>query len=341
MVEPKIHSFDEALEKADKTRHVLLGNGFSIACRDDIFTYDALFERADFKDLSTEAKQAFEVLDTNDFEEVMRALQFSAKLTNLYQAGDNGVAEGMARDAEALREVLVNAIADSHPDHPNEITSEEYNHCRRFLSNFNKIYTFNYDLLLYWALMKDDVGPPINTDDGFRYPYDKDTDYVTWEPDNTHDQNIYYLHGALHIFDAGTEIQKYTWVNTGVRLTEQIRNALQDEKYPLFVSEGNTDKKLERIRHSDFLARGRQSFSRIGGSLFIYGHSLSPNDEHYLELIERGRIKSLFVSIYGDPKSDKNQKIMERALQISENSDKKGSQLEVRFFDAESAEVWG
>lgn len=341
MVEPTIHSFDEALEKADKKRHVLLGNGFSIACRDDIFTYGALFDRADFEDLSIEARQAFEVLDTNDFEEVMRALQFSAKLTNLYQAGNNGVGEGMARDAEALREVLVNAIADSHPDHPNEITPEEYSHCRRFLSNFSKIYTFNYDLLLYWAVMQDEVEPPISTDDGFRYPHDEDTDYVTWEPDNTYNQDVYYLHGALHIFDAGTEIQKYTWVNTGVRLTEQIRNALQDEKYPLFVSEGNTDQKLERIRHSDFLARGRQSFSRIGGSLFIYGHSLAPNDEHYLELIERGRVESLFVSIYGDPKSDKNQKIIERALQIRENSDKKGSKLEVRFFDAESAEVWG
>ena len=32
---------------------------------------------------------------------------------------------------------------------------------------------------------------------------------MTWEP-GRHAQNIHYLHGALHIFDAQTEVQKYT-----------------------------------------------------------------------------------------------------------------------------------
>lgn len=164
---------------------------------------------------------------------------------------------------------------------------------------------------------------------------------MTWEPDNTYNQKIYYLHGARHIFDAGTEVQKYTWVNTGVRLTDQIRDALEQDKYPLFVSEGETSQKLQKVIHSDFLARGRQSFSRISGSLFVYGHSLSPNDEHYLELIERGCIGSLFVSRYGDPKSKANQRIIDRALQLRQNRGSRRKVLEVKFFDAESAQVWG
>ena len=60
---------------------------------------------------------------------------------------------------------------------------------------------------------------------------DFDASYVVWEPENSHGQNIHFLHGALHIFDAGSEIQKYTWNNTGVRLIEQIRNALTKEYY--------------------------------------------------------------------------------------------------------------
>ena len=66
-----------------------------------------------------------------------------------------------------------------------------------------------------------------SSDDGFRKPpYDYKVDYVTWDPGQSHDRNVWYLHGALHVFDTGIEIQKYTWVNTGIRLIEQVRDAL-------------------------------------------------------------------------------------------------------------------
>jgi hypothetical protein len=49
----KILTFLEALKNSEtaKHRHVLLGNGFSIACRPDIFVYGKLFERANFADI--------------------------------------------------------------------------------------------------------------------------------------------------------------------------------------------------------------------------------------------------------------------------------------------------
>jgi hypothetical protein len=86
---------------------------------------------------------------------------------------------------------------------------------------------------------------------------------------------MWFLHGALHVFDSGTEIQKYTWKNTGVRLIDQIRDALSRDYFPLFVSEGTSDEKYEKIRHNDYLAKGYRSFSQITGDLFIYGHSLA------------------------------------------------------------------
>src|SRR2546423_14725483 len=131
---------------------------------------------------------------------------------------------------------------------PRDISAESYAACKTFLAHFNRIYTLNYDLLLYWAFMQDEIEPSLSCDDGFRTPDDGPADYVTWEPDNAYDQQkIYYMHGALHIFDAGAEIQKYTWRNTGIRLVEQIRNALQRNLYPLFVAEGESLQKLARI----------------------------------------------------------------------------------------------
>ena len=336
-------SFDQAIKRSVKynKRHVLLGNGFSIACRPDIFVYGRLFERADFSALSPAARSAFEALSTQDFEYVIRALRNASRLIALYEGVPGNVAERMRQDADGLQGVLVNTIASSHPEMPSDISESEYDACRQFLSNFDTIYTLNYDLLLYWAQMHTEEGEEPSSDDGFRKPeYDFEADYVTWEPYQAHEQNMWFLHGALHVFDAGNEVQKYTWINTGIRLIEQIRDALQREYFPLFVAEGTSREKQARIRHSDYLAKAYRSFSEIGGCLFIYGHALAANDEHFLQRIEKGKIRHLFVGIYGDPKSSDNRRIAQRAERMAATRGDRRP-LEVSFYDSESAHVWG
>jgi hypothetical protein len=151
---------------------------------------------------------------------------------------------------------------------------------------------------------------------------------------------MWFLHGALHVFDSGTEIQKYTWKNTGVRLIDQIRDALSRDYFPLFVSEGTSDEKYEKIRHNDYLAKGYRSFSQITGDLFIYGHSLAANDDHYLRCIVRGKISNLYVSLHGDPESDGNKFIVSRAQQLASGRRSRRYPLSVAFFDADSTHVW-
>lgn len=334
-------TFAEALEDAQrsKKRHLLLGNGFSIACRPDIFLYGRLYEKADFRMLSPTAKFAFEALETQDFERVIKALRDSQKILSAYGAMSS-LTKTLADDADALRELLVQTIASSHPAWPGEITDQEYKSCREFIANFDNIYSFNYDLLLYWAQMHTAEGESPNSDDGFRKQEDNyDAGYVVWEPSQSHEQNMYFLHGALHVFDAGTEIRKYTWVNTGVRLVDQIRDALSKGFFPLFVSEGTSSEKLERIRHNDYLAKAYRSFSEITGALFIYGHSLAENDEHFLKRIEKGKLSSVYVGIYGDQTSEANRKVISRANQFV-SARAASRPLQVQFFDAASARVW-
>jgi hypothetical protein len=52
--------FDQALKKAEGygKKHLLLGNGFSIACKPDIFSYGSLFEEAE-KTMSKELAAIF------------------------------------------------------------------------------------------------------------------------------------------------------------------------------------------------------------------------------------------------------------------------------------------
>ena len=317
----------------------MLGNGFSRAWRDDIFSYDALLQQARFEALSPFARRAFDALGTTDFEDVMRALRAAAALIRLYDANNTTLPRRLTEDANGLRETLVQAIAGRHPDRPHQVSLDEYAHARRFLANFGSIYSVNYDLLLYWALMQQEIEPEVPFDDGFRQPDDGPADYVTWEVEKTDRQTIFYLHGALHIFDAGHEVQKYTWVNTGVALIEQVREALERNLYPLFVSEGDSRQKLSKIKHSDFLARAYRSFSKIGGALFVYGHSFAPSDEHVLRLIDKNKCSQLFVGLYGDPDSPGNRRIRDRAQAIAAGRPN-SRPLEALFYDAASARVW-
>lgn len=340
---PRLLTFEQCLERSEggiSGKHVLLGNGFSRACRNDIFAYDALFDRANFEGLSPTVHAAFTALGTTDFEVVMRALRQCASIAEIYSTHDGAVAQRMLADAGALRDLLARTIAVSHPDRPTAISDEQYRACRIFLSHFKDMYTVNYDLLLYWALMQEQLEPPIRFDDGFRQPDDGPAEYVTWDVQKTGSQNVHYLHGGLHIFDAGPELQKFTWCNTGIALIDQIRRALETNRYPLFVAEGTAESKLDRIQHSGLLNRAYRSFASIGGGLFVFGLSFGRSDEHILRLLDGGRISHLFVSLHGDPDSETNQRIAERVGLIRARRTARHP-LEIAYFDADSAHVWG
>lgn len=336
-------SFKKALAFAGTgKKHLMLGNGFSIALRPDIFTYNTLFERAkESNRLSPELANVFDRLRTTDFELVIKALENAAVLVTLYKASNPELAKRLRRDAARLRDVLAETIAEHHPARPHEVTTEQYASCRRFLANFDgNLYTLNYDLLLYWTLMQSEVPPDVASDDGFRNPEDRVEDYVVWDVQNTHHQRIFYLHGALHIYDAGADLLKFTWSKTEVALVDQIKQSLAQRRYPLIVTEGTSSQKQDRIQHSGILNRGYRSFAEIGGSLFVYGHSLAENDEHLLKLIDRAKTKKIFIGIYGDPTTEGNRRIIERARMIPGRRPARGTQADVYFFDAGSAHVW-
>jgi hypothetical protein len=181
---PEVLTFRGALDQAQRLRHrhLLLGNGFSIACRADIFRYQRLFERANFQTLSPGARQAFDTFKTKDFERIIKALRDTRSILGGYQLAEEALITAIQNDADGLREVLVQAIAGSHPARPSDIADVEYESCRQFLAPFERIYTVNYDLLMYWAQMHEPSQTRLEHDDGFRKPEDEpDAPYVTWD----------------------------------------------------------------------------------------------------------------------------------------------------------------
>lgn len=341
-----ILSFEDSLARAGNKRHLMLGNGFSVAIRPDIFRYGSLFEKADFSNFP-EVKQTFDAIGSEDFEEAVQALERAALVLAAFTEDAPPISKRMCECAAKIKDVLVQTIAGQHPERPGDITDQQYDACINFLRNFRngtsdgRIFTLNYDILLYWTLMYGMDKKMISFDDGFRTDRDNaDAGYVVWD-DSAHGQNVYYLHGALHLFDGGHELQKYTWGRTDIALIDQTRSAIANNLFPLFVAEGSSQKKLDKIYHHGYLSKGLRSLNSIKEPLFLYGVSLSQNDKHLINLVVKNtKIRKLFVSLFGSTESPGNKQTIAAALAAST---RRGARhpLEVHFYDSESAKVWG
>ena len=350
----KVMNFDEAIcDSANcQKRNLLLGNGFSIACVPDIFHYESLFNQADFS-LLPKVKAAFTALNTQDFEVVIKALEQGSLLMPVY-GGRTSAAQEMKDDAAALRDLLITTVAGNHPKKPGDILDERYRACCKFLAYFlsgdkqGRVYTLNYDLLLYWSLMHEGNSglSKMTVNDGFGSDkYAPDANYVVWKAETSaNQQRVHYLHGALHLYDSGTELHKYTWSRGGIPLIDQAREAMNAGLFPVFVSEGESKGKLAKIRHTAYLQHSFKSFHAVmnqkNQALFIHGHSLSSNDSHILTRIVHGKYSKVYVSLYGDSASEDNKLIVSRAKKLEAMRDARYPMTLV-FYDASTANVWG
>ena len=114
----------------------------------------------------------------------------------------------------------------------------------------------------------------------------------------------------------------------------------------MFVAEGASENKKNRIMHNAYLHKALRSFESCcnngRGSLTVFGHSLAENDHHVLRYIAKGRMRRLLVSVYGDPDAPVNQAIRlncEELVRMRTASDHL-PRLDVIYFDA-SARIWG
>ncbi|TGW44471.1 DUF4917 family protein, partial [Escherichia coli] len=192
-----------------------------------------------------------------------------------------------------------------------------------------RLFTLNYDLLMYWARNKKNLDPlTFDTDDGFRSGR-------TWQRYNT-DQNVFFLHGALHLYEQGSSIKKHANGDNGNTIIEQVQMNLDEGAFPLFVSEPTSEKKKERILHNPYLNFCYSALRKLKGTLFIYGHSMDENDRHIFDQIRESKVTKVFVSIYGNENDENNKKAKANAQRFLS---KEGCSVD--FFIAETTPIWG
>lgn len=352
-------TFQQALEKvrskkSDIKIKLLLGNGFSISLFNKIFSYQNLFEQAKEQGLFNKGSESliklFKDNNTCDFEHIMHILRHAEGVLSTYHSVDKNLINTIKADREKLKEILIAAITKNHPDMPSEISEDQYTACFEFIKHFETIYSINYDLLLYWVVLKYLQASAFT--DGFHDPHtgEQDSeyyeeDYVSWQLSESQRAKLYHLHGSLHLYDADYEVRKYCWSRTGIRLKEQIVQALEKGMFPLYIAEGDAQSKLEKINHSAYLSKGLRSLASCGSPLFVFGMSFKDNDQHIMDAIASSSIPEIYISIYGDLNSIDNKKLfinIEKMVEKRNRLNKKRiNELRIHYYFSDSAKIWG
>ena len=346
MAKLKLLEYEEVRQEIGaKTCHLLLGNGFSIACN-PIYHYGSLYDFAKKNGLTKHVQGVFDYLGTNNFEGVMRLLEDGIWLACHYGLKPVAKAKGyMAEDLKSVKHALVEALAKTHLQIPNEVGNDRLEQCSKFIKLYKNIFTLNYDLLLYWVALHDEE---LLRRDGFRNSEDdEDADYCVFREHVGGDKGIFFIHGALHLYVEAGEVRKHTWSKTGVRIIERVQEGLSNNQYPLFVAEGDAEKKKIQIQTNSYLSYCLGKFQRIEGPLVIFGLSLGKSDQHILDSISHDvKLPEIYVGLYGNPDSEENKSIRRKCQEVEETrrhfaAQKRGGQeLKVKFYDSSTVSVW-
>lgn len=333
------------LKNKKRTMHLLLGNGFSMAYDSNIFSYNALSDFVSKINDPTLAK-LFKVLKTKNFELIMEQLTtFSALLHEL--GAEKELQLKISEAHKNLKISLLDAIKALHPEHVFKIPVVKIISCakflRVFLDNGGNIFSTNYDLLLYWVLMRAEFSQAI---DGFgrellnpvevsKSQEDKEWSNLRWGP-NKETQNVHYLHGALPLFDTGSEIEKEQYNETGWIL-KNISDRLDKGEYPIFVTAGGAQEKLELIRHNNYLSNCYDRLCAIDGSVISFGFGFGEYDDHIIHALNKAshaankmppKLRSIYIGVYSESARKHIESIQHKF------------HAKVYTFDAKSANPW-
>lgn len=345
----KLETFDDVLQSIKKNKdrefHLLLGNGFSMAYDSEIFSYNALHDfiaNLDDKNLST----ILAVIETKNFEVIMRHLDNFSALVNAF-GNYPKLKEKIDSASAKLKQSLLDAVRALHPEHVFSVPEEKSAACSNFLKIFmdtdGKVFSTNYDLLVYWILMRSAV---IKHGDGFGRelenpeedvpPEEQEWSELRWGKYKD-EQNVFYVHGALPFFDTGVDIVKEVYDNENY-LLESISTRMEKGEYPIFVTAGNGQEKMAHIMHNHYLSFCYDSLCSIEGSLVTFGFNFGGNDEHIIDAINRAakygkkdfpKLVSVYIGTYSKADRDHIQHIQKKFM------------CKVHIFDAKTVSVWG
>jgi len=333
------------LDKKNRDKHLLLGNGFSMAYDTTIFSYNALNKFIE-KIEDPLLQKLFEIVNTKNFEVVMQQLDNFCQLAEEFSS-DAELKVKIQAASDALKRSLIDAVKELHPEHVFQVPEEKSKACADFLGDYLKtnghVFTTNYDILLYWVLMRNiDMFP--SAIDGFGRTVEDSDEYVEdYEEGDLEwgkykeEQNVHYLHGTLPLFDAGVSITKEEY-DTQDYLLKKIEKRMDNKEYPIFVTSGNGKEKLTHIMHNQYLTYCYEKLCSLEGSLVTFGFNFGEYDHHIIDAINQAakqgkraptKLWSIYIGVYSESDKKHIESIVDKF------------KCKVNLYDAKTAKVWG
>lgn len=318
-----INTWDDI--RGDSWDNLLLGNGFSVNIWNK-YSYNSLYEYSKDKSikpvLSNEITTIFDKMQTVNFEEVLKALAYAILVKE-------SIGEDTKKCLDLYKTVQDNLFNTVHAVHIS-FSDVKKAEIAKELEAFNKIFTTCYDLILYWSSYNSLAGNGIA--DFFW------NNYGLFNPSNTDVRGgkigFYYLHGALHLQqDLAGSVSKIGYTSASLPLSEDFNYDGIKTKIPLYVSEGTSQYKLNKISSNSYLTFCYETFSKLTGSLLVVGHALDKNyDDHLVDAIKNnGNINRVAISVYSDlPDPDKEQFVKDLQARLYRRG------LELFFFESNS-----
>lgn len=277
-------------------RSLLVGNGASIAIW-VLFRYTSLYDRAcslDKGGLEEPESGLFEQEGTDNFEGVLLALRQAERVATTLQVE----AAPFTLSYDRVKSALAAALKSVHLPRA-EVPDEVMRAVRTALRQYRHVFSLNYDLLIYWAILSD--GPKGFTDYYFSDDHVFDASNVSVSGTRT---RVLFLHGGIHLETPdGVTVRKRASADVG-NLLDAFGDSLAGDRIPLIVTEGRWQDKLAVIRQSEYLRFAIETFETAPKPLVVFGASLE-NDGHLLEVMNSWGRARIAVSVHGSNEADR------------------------------------
>lgn len=304
-----VRSWAEVQSELGESPSLLLGNGFGRSLTDS-FSYGKLYPRVEGH-LPDAAKQIFAAFGTTDFEQVLRAVDHAEVVNKAHGLSF----DGFEATRERIRKGLIEAVLAVHPAKPSDIDPKWKQRALGLLHQFERIFTTNYDLLLYWLLM--------STSKPYCDGFGKQSGELRFLKNFPYNERYFYLHGALHLFTAQEDVRKVKATRKSLPAT--LAETMAAHNYPLFISEGTHESKQRRIESSAYLRHALEQLASSKGALVTFGLGFWDNDHHIARALrDAPELERLYVGVHGASPGD-----VERLSKVFSAPKK----ADVRFFD--------
>lgn len=279
----------ETVRASHTFQTLITGNGMSINIWPR-FGYSSLYDKAG---LSADDRAVFTACGSTNFEEVLARLAETRQILRATHRRTRWV----KRLYGDIRTGLFQAVRDSHVPRA-QLPDATLLAVAAHLDCYTKVFTLNYDMLMYWSHMYAlGSGSAIDMADfmwGAAQFDPLDTELFAGRT------GVYYLHGGLHLWrDRSTGIVG-KWTHDGQSILRRIEDeyTVSSGRQPLFISEGTSQSKMRAIRGSDYLSFAHQELADDESNTVVFGTLLGEFDAHIADALKSGQRRVLAFSIH-------------------------------------------